>query len=81
MGCRTLELNDGRAILHCSTSETVFGPIFDDEDQATEFVIWVRKVYNADPRGKTALQLEQLRHAFLLEMAQAHETAGDVDAE
>jgi hypothetical protein len=69
MGCRTLELADGRAILTDSVTETVFGPIFADEDEATAFVAWVRATHDADPRGKTAMQLEQLQHAFRTETA------------
>jgi hypothetical protein len=69
VGCRTLELADGRAILTDSVTETVFGPIFADEDEATAFIAWMRDTYRTDPRGKTCAQLEGLRHAFLTETA------------
>jgi hypothetical protein len=66
MGCRTLVLEDGRAVLHCSTTETVFGPIWKDEDEADAFVLWLRDAHNSDPRRETATNLEHMRHQFRL---------------
>lgn len=57
MGCHVLELADGRAVLHCSCSEVVFGNIFDDVDDAEAFVAHTIRTTGRDPRAMTDAQL------------------------
>ncbi len=47
MACRVLELVDGGAILMSSTSETALPPIFNEMQEAHEFLWWLAE----DPRG------------------------------
>jgi hypothetical protein len=58
MGCHVLELSDGRAVLHCSCSGVVFGPVFDDEDRAEAFIAYAIRTTGRDPRAMTDKQVE-----------------------
>lgn len=41
MGVRLIEAHDGLTALYCSTSMTAFGPIFEDGEQAEDFLDWL----------------------------------------
>lgn len=50
MGLRILEISGttGGAVLHCSTTEWVFGPRFSSYDEADDFIMWMREVHGVD---------------------------------
>lgn len=66
MGVRILEGGGGRgdnngACLYCSVTMWAFGPIFEDHDQAQEFLDWL----GTDPRGYNDVELRHRYHMFL----------------
>lgn len=64
MGCRIVAgIRDGwkpGAALYCSTSDTAFGPVLDDEDHAERVIKYCSEQWGKDPRELTN---EQLRWA------------------
>jgi hypothetical protein len=63
MGVRIMQGDqpyDG-AVLYCSTSMWAFGPVFEDEDKAQEFLDWLE----VDPRKLDQSQLQSKYHDFL----------------
>lgn len=52
MGCRILSGEDG-AVLYCSTTMVAFGPVFESEDHAEDFIKWL----GDDPRHYTQAEL------------------------
>ena len=76
MGVRILQGNkswDG-AVLYCSVSDWAFGPIFEDEDAAQEFLDWLG---DTDPRVFSDQELRAKYHTWLeeREAAKAEEEA------
>ena len=65
MGVRILEgtgEGDSRgAVLYCSVTDWAFGPLFEDGDQAQEFLDWL--VY--DPRSLSDAEMEAKYSEFL----------------
>lgn len=58
MSIRIIESNsdtDSYAVLYCSTSMWAFGPVFEDAEQAEEFLKWLI----VDPRGLEDRELER----------------------
>ena len=60
----------GYAVLYCSTSMWAFGPVFEDEFQAQEFLDWLPD----DPRGYNDALLES-KYVEFLEEKEATEKA------
>lgn len=63
MGVRILNDEDTGACLYDSVTMTAFGPIFDDRDQAEEFLSWLPN--NIDARMLTDKDLESMHSDFL----------------
>ena len=66
MGCRIIEGKEAGtdvpcAVLFCSTSGIAFGPLFDDHDEAQDFLEWLAKQTNVDARNLTDKRL----HAYI----------------
>ena len=66
----------GYAVLYCSTSMWAFGPVFEDEFQAQEFLDWLPD----DPRSYSDALLES-KHVEWLEEKEAIEKQEAEDAE
>lgn len=62
MGVRILQGDDyDGACLYCSVSMWAFGPIFENHDQAQEFLDWL----STDPRSLNDSELRHRYHMFL----------------
>lgn len=59
MGCHVLELADGRAVMQCSVTGLVFGPVFAGEDRAEAFIAYALRTSGRDPRGMGPTELER----------------------
>ena len=55
MGVRILS-GEYHSCLYCSTTDWAFGPLFDDDAEAEDFIEWLG---NVDPRLLTDKELEQ----------------------
>lgn len=80
MSVELLIAQDGRTVMYCNTSDTAFGPVFPDAEDAVEFMEWLktaespRQAYLAqridasgDPRNFQPYELERLWVRFLTE--------------
>lgn len=56
MGCRILEVKDGRAVFYCSSSDWAFGPVMESTEEAEAFAKWLP----LDPRTYEDNKLESL---------------------
>ena len=59
MGCRIITgtLDDGKtetAVMYCSTTMWAFGPVFENYEQALDFINWL----SGDPRSYDSAHLE-----------------------
>lgn len=57
--------------LFCSTTGFAFGPTFDDEDAAQEFLDWYDKHEDRDPRLLSDGEMEALHTQWLTETGRA----------
>lgn len=49
------------ACLYCNTEDIAFGPVFDSEYDATDFLEHLRDIGERDPRSIPSLELAQLK--------------------
>jgi hypothetical protein len=52
--------NGTEAVLYCSTTMWAFGPVFEDQDAAEEFLTWTRSNVEGDLRLLTDAELEKV---------------------
>lgn len=69
MACQPVEVrlpyrDDINGGLLCTTTDTLFGPLFDSLDEASEFCDWLREHHGLDPRQLTPLPLAELVGEF-----------------
>ena len=79
MGVRIMYDSDaehtGRAALYDSVTETAFGPLFMNPDEAQELLDWLGD--GKDPRAMTALELDNHHTDWLAEKEDAKEEEED----
>lgn len=60
------EANGG---LLCTTTDTLFGPLFESIDEANEFCDWLREHHSLDPRQLHSAPLADMVYEFREEAA------------
>ncbi len=53
------------AALYCSTTRKAFGPLFDSEELAHDFITFVEEQEGCDPRHLTPIELDRAHREFL----------------
>lgn len=82
MGCRILNAEGGKAVLYCSTTDWAFGPLFDSEDHAMDFLEWLEKTCgDGDARKLTDKQLSANYVAWLKDRCTDEGDLKDFDVE
>lgn len=59
----------GRVALYCSTDGIAFGPVFEHESDARDFLDHLEEIGERDPRDIPALELAQLHDEWQKETA------------